>query len=753
MKFFQQVSFSKFTAKQKIMFIIVTVVLLIVLLSRMVYLSYTTYRDTIITQQENHLLTIAKSVSRSLELFVNEKEDNLNIIANDPKFQQQLSYYYKGYSLEPYMYDLKSFYEVQQNGIEAICLLDNKGKLLFDYPNNKSKDNFIQLDHPDVSYVLSEQKPYIGNVYKNKSGNLVINILEPIFYSSKFQGMLISTLNLDIIYELMVQPVKVGEKGYVMVKDDDGIILMHPAKEQIGIDVIDTRKEMYPDFDFSELEMLIKKQLAGEEGTMIYHSYWWTDNKLVRVKKLNGFSPVHIGDSFWVVAATMSYDEIAGPIKDNLLSILSIVLVFIILISFSIFIIVRMQKNKEALEIETKYLKELNEAAEELRKSEAQLQHSQKLQTIGTLTGGIAHEFNNLLTPILGYSEIILNDLSKESDLFEEISEIYDSSKRAKDLIEQILIFSHRNNTIIKFKPVKINELVKETLKLVRLTLPSTIKIVENFEENYGYILANSTQIHQVLINLCTNAFYAMKEHGGDLEIGMKIVYKDEEENLRNDGLTHRSFVKISIKDTGCGITDETMKKIFDPFYTTKAVGEGTGLGLSVVHGIIAKHQGKVTVESKIGVGSTFNVYLPRIESEVQDENSSKDIVNRGKESILVVDDKAKIVKVMKKGLEQFGYDVSVETNSLKALKTISNAPYKFDLIITDQTMPNLEGTELAKKLKDLRPDIKIILITGFIDENVAKYINSPVIDDYLVKPILTVELHEKIRKALLSFD
>ncbi len=751
MKFMRRIDFSKFIGNKKIIFLFMAVALSVALLSRMVYLSYTDYRDTIVAQQQEQLLTIAKSIARSLELYIEEKTNSLKMIANNPTFQKQLDLLLTNHILESDIYPLKAFYEAQNEEIETISLLDSKGAAIYRYVSDKNSHKAdVSTNHPDVDYVLREHKPYVGNVYKNSAGYFVINILEPVFYQEQFRGILMISIDLNVVYNRLVQPVRAGEKGYVMVKDNEGTILMHPAEEQIGIHVLKTRKERYPDLDFSELEGLINNQMKGKEGAEVYHSYWWPDNKLVKVKKLNAYAPANVGNDFWIVAVPMSYKEIADPIQENLFSILRIVFIFILMFSGSIFVIVRMQKNKKALEIETRYLKELNKATEELRRSEAQLQHSQKLQTIGTLTGGIAHEFNNLLTPILGYSEIILRDLPRESELYEDITEIYDTSKKAKELIEQILIFSRRENKTLQYKPVQINQLIKGTLKLVRSALPSTIDIVENTGEDCGYVWASPTQIHQVIINLCTNAYHAMKERGGILEIHTQVVSREKEVILKNSNLSDGAYIKISVKDTGCGMTKEMMNQIFDPFFTTKAVGEGTGLGLSVVHGIISNHKGEIVVESEWGVGSIFNVYLPQMEAASDDVSFSDHVILKGNETILIVDDEPKVVKMMKKKLEQLGYRVCAETNSVEALKNFRTHSHKFDLIMTDQAMPHLKGIELAEKMKEIRPDIKILLITGFIDETVTKYIENAVIDDYLIKPILTTELSEKIRKVLM---
>lgn len=714
-------------------------------------MNYTSYRDTIIMQQEQHLLTIAKSVSKSLELFMNEKADSIKNVAGNSKFQEQLFEFMEGKVPEPDNTALTIYYETQNREIEAIYLLDKDGVLLYQYPPEKGNNIYNVMSNTDVKLALGKQESHIGDVHKDASGEFVVDIIEPVFYKRDFQGILIVSISLETMYKSLVQSVKVGEKGYVMVKDRNGTVLMHPVKEQVGTHVIAGRKENHPDLDYSELEDLIERQMVEEEGIAIYHSYWWPDNKLVKVKKLNGFASANIGQDTWIVATPMSYEEIAGPIEQNLFNTLGVAVVFLITFTGSIFIILRIQKNKEELEIETIYLKELNKAAEELRKSELQLQHSMKLQTIGTLTGGIAHEFNNLLTPILGYSELILKDLKSDSELYEGMNEIYESSVRAKELIEQILIFSRRDNISYQYQSIQVKQFLKETVRLIKSLLPSTIEIIDNIDEDCGHILANSTQMHQVILNLCTNAYHAMREHGGILEVSAESVKAYEESVLKDCSTGDEEYVKICVKDTGCGMNKETMDQIFDPFFTTKMVGEGTGLGLSVVHGIILNHNGKITVESQVGIGSIFTVYLQKTDVKNQSITHINNVVLHGNERILLVDDEPRIVQLMKKTLELFGYQVTSLTSSVEALKVFKQNHDKFDLVITDQAMPNMRGTELAKKIKSIRPQIKIMLVTGFADEEIEKYTEDAIIDIYLLKPVFAVQLSQEIRRMLLK--
>lgn len=733
----------KFRKKFKISSIAVALILIIIII-RIAFITFIDYRDTVISQQQEHLLTIAKAISRSLNLFIEEKVDNLTVLAKDPGVIKDLSKYYDEGIYKTNNDMIKTFYGEYKEEIEKIILLDNKGMIIHQYPAYDSSNKRIFNDS-DAEYVIKNQQPYIGKAYKSAKNQFSINILQPVFNDKQFVGILVNTINLNTVYKNLLHPVKAGKKGYAMVKNKDGIILMHPVKNQIGIESIKVRKKKYDNYDWSELEELNRRQLEEKEGTAIYHSIWWQEDNLAWVKKLSAFTSTYIGEDKWATAVQMSYSEIEKPIKETLINILIIVLIIILGLLGAIYKFLQIKRNKEALEIETKYLKELNKTSEELRKSEARLQHSQKLQTIGTLTGGIAHEFNNLLTPILGYSDIILQNLPKNSETYEDILEINKASQKAKEIIEQILIFSRREDLVSILKPVKISSIVKESIKLIETILPNNIKLVEKIDSNCGYVFANSTQIYQVILNLCTNSYHSMKEVGGLLEVSLSNTeITKQEAQLLN--LSMGRYARITVKDTGSGISEEILNQIFDPFFTTKEVGEGTGLGLSVAHGIITNHHGNIFVESKVNVGTTIYIYLPIVENEEIVKEESTSIELNGDSSILLIDDDESVLKVMKKGLEQFGYNVLIETDGLKAIKLFNKNSSLFNVVIVDYAMPNINGLELAKELKAKDSSVKIILVSGFIRENNLLLKYKDIVDDYMLKPILITELVKKIK-------
>jgi PAS domain S-box-containing protein len=384
---------------------------------------------------------------------------------------------------------------------------------------------------------------------------------------------------------------------------------------------------------------------------------------------------------------------------------------------------------------------------EERSKLQVQLLQSQRLETIGTLAGGIAHDFNNILTPILGYAEMALEEVPLDSNLGASLSRISQAATRAKDLIQQILTFSRQVEK--EEIPVVITPIVKELLKLLRATLPVTIEIRADTETRVDPILIDPIRIYQVLMNLCTNAFHAMRERGGVLQVTLKNAVVENELAIRVPKLRVGKYVLLTVSDTGCGMDEETKQRIFEPFYTTKKIGEGSGLGLSVVHGIVDSCDGAISVESKEGEGTTFYVYFPATEYEPTYKIDNQDKIARGNERILLVDDEEQIVIMTREMLVRIGYKVTALSDSLEALHAFRENPDSFDLVISDQTMPGMTGMQLAKEMLGIRIDIPIILTTGYSEGINEEKTKTSGIRSFVMKPYTFQNLSLIIRAVL----
>jgi PAS domain S-box-containing protein len=409
---------------------------------------------------------------------------------------------------------------------------------------------------------------------------------------------------------------------------------------------------------------------------------------------------------------------------------------------------IRQKGEKTWVQVTLRDITDRKQVEREKKKIEAQLQHAHKMEAIGTLAGGIAHDFNNILGIIIGNTELAIDDVPEWNPAMFNLQEILKASLRAKDVVHQLLSFARK--TKLEKKPTDIILLVKESLKFLRSSIPTSIELVQNITKNVDTILADPTQINQVLINLLTNAHHAMPD-GGSIEVSLKNRLFDEDTATQHFDLKPGKYVNLTVRDTGHGIPqgDIDHNRIFDPYFTTKEVGKGSGLGLAVVHSIVKSHSGTISVESKIGEGTTVHIYFPVIEKESVIETKPVEEPPTGNERILFVDDEESVVYVGRSILERLGYQVETRKNPIEALKLFRSQPEQFDLIITDMTMPKMTGYKLTREILNIRPDIPIILCTGFsekINEKKAKEIGAA---GYLKKPHDKRALAIRIRQVL----
>lgn len=392
---------------------------------------------------------------------------------------------------------------------------------------------------------------------------------------------------------------------------------------------------------------------------------------------------------------------------------------------------------------------ERKRAEKETRRLETALQQSQKMESIGILAGGIAHDFNNILAAVIGYSELVMEDIPEGTTPHANLGEILRAGTRARDLVQQILAFSRQDRRELKL--LQVGPLVKETLKLLRSSLPATIDVRQQIEEELCSVLADATQIHQILMNLCTNAAQAMEEKGGVLKVKLGPVELAADDLKLHPGLRPGRYLLLSVQDTGAGMSPEIVKKIFDPYFTTKDKGQGTGLGLAVVHGIVKSYGGAINVYSEPGQGATFNIYLPAADGPEKPKSATEHAVPaaRGSERILLIDDEPFLAELGKQMLERLGYQVDVCTGSREALDRFRDEPRSFDLILTDMTMPEMTGDQLAAGMLEIRPDIPIILCTGYSKKLLNRNAGDLGVRAVLMKPLRHAELARTVRKVL----
>ena len=380
-------------------------------------------------------------------------------------------------------------------------------------------------------------------------------------------------------------------------------------------------------------------------------------------------------------------------------------------------------------------------------KMEARLKQSRKMEAMGTLAGGIAHDFNNILGAIMGYAELSLQELKEDAPVALYTGQILKAGDRAKDLVRQILLFSRQAKQ--EKQPVRVSTLAKEVIKLLRATLPADIEITTQFREGAGLVLSDPAQIHQIFMNLCTNAAHAMKEGGGRLTVTIEEMDPGGNCHGVPTALAPGAYMKIQVADTGQGIPLGLREKIFDPFFTTKSREEGTGMGLSVVYGIVESHGGDIHVTSEVGQGTVFTVFLPSV-SPRQEDRAVRDVkIQGGHEQLFFVDDEPALVALNKAVLERLGYQVSVFSDGLSAWQAFGREPERFDVVITDKRMPGMSGMDLARNILGLRPEIPVIMCTGFSESITASQAEAIGIRMLLNKPVSSKEMGQAIRNVL----
>lgn len=690
------------------------------------------FQQTMIVQQEKQMLTVAKSVSSSISIYAKGYLSDITVLRSSEEFIAGYQQYQKDGSTGQLRACMQKYVKTRIPTVTGLCLLDNKGNLVTGTdgtPNYK------------VTYTKSSNSQLL--LLKNDTG-YSIGISIPVYQ----RYWLVCMLNISDMYQRIASDIRLGEKGYVVIKASDGIILMHPVAEQIGLYVIKDRKAMNPNYDFSDLEKLISDQLAARTGVQIYHSYWWGDKQSQPVKKIAAYTPVWLQNDFLVVSAVADYQETIESLHTSMNKLFLICLLTLAGFGCLVILLFYLLKSRHSYELENRTLRELNSSLEELHSREEQIQHSQRLQTIGTLTSGIAHEFNNLLTPIMGYSGILLESAEPESELHEDLEEIFTSAEKAKEIIQQITTLS-RKSVGHTFKSIELHSFLLHAVKMVRSMLPAGIHMDVNLCFKEAHILGNETQLNQVILNLCTNAFQAIGQKAdGKVSItGVVVRIQDLPAGILTGGFEH--YVQLTFRDNGCGIEKRLLDRIFDPFFTTKKASEGTGLGLSIAQSIIEGHSGYIFVESAVGEGTVFTIYIPvNTESPEPDNKVPREETHTDRIPIVVVDNDPRILRMIDRGLTQQGFEVASFTKPKLAADYLRKNCCA--ALVTDYSMPDILGTQLAMTARSHCPDIRIIVLTGLIERDIVEFKHKGIVDDYMLKPIICENLAKRLHELLI---
>lgn len=678
------------------------------------------YRDTLMQNQEEQMLLTTRILSENMAMSAEEYEESLSFLAktaeNRPQDEAKQLY--------------REFIDTQTSFITNLYLEDEQGKL-----SESVKD--VQI----VSSQLLTQSSAKNSIYMEKdTDGKIYNVYKRVLKDGRKICLMIDA---EKYYQKLISGIHIGTNGYIVVKDAEGTIIMHPKKEQWGIPVIAGRKKMYPDLDYSSLEKMIEDQKKRKEGISHYYSYWWTNEERPRVQKISAYSPVQIGDSFWVVSAVIDYDDLYEPIAEGFLKMVCIFVGILLAAGIAVVLFGRVMRDMRRAVREINDLKELNEQLEKMHRSEQSIAHQQRLQIMGTMTGGIAHEFNNFLTPIMGYAELLMMELPEGSEEQDSAKEIYEASEKAKDVVRQISSLSRKNVETV-YKNISIKKFMTRAERMMESVCTPLIHMESEFRVDDEMILGNATQLNQVLLNVCVNAVHAIGKNQGNIRIS---CHSEEKEKLAQGVIEKLSdvwkkYIHIQVKDNGCGMDKETPRQIFDPFFTTKKGGEGTGLGLALAEQIITSHKGYIYAESKKGEGSTFHIYLPVLDTEHMPQIVQN--IPRKDYRIVVADDNAKVLQLLKKNFEKIGIQIQTCMKREELQKCLEQQ--QADVLVVDETMEDCSGVDFCMSLAGRYPDmLKLIIIDG-VSREMAEARQKGIIDGYVEKPVSDTAILEAIR-------
>lgn len=690
------------------------------------------FQQALIIQQQEQMLTVAKSVSSSISIYAKGYLSDITVLRNSSEFVAGYQQLRNGGSATPLRVSMQNYIDTRFPTVTGLCLLDNAGK-------------FITGTTGTFSYELTNTESLNRQLLllKNEDG-YSIGISIPVYQ----RYWLVCLLNVNEMYQRIGSDIRLGKKGYITITTSDGVILMHPSADQVGLTMIEDRKRLYPSYDLSELEAVFENQRAGKTGVETYHSYWWSDPSSNQVEKIIAYTPVWLQNDFLVVSAIADYQEVVTSFHTSMNRIFLIAMLTLCAFGLLTALLIYLLRSRHSYELENQTLREVNSALEELHQKEEQIQHSQRLQTIGTLTGGIAHEFNNLLTPIMGYSGILLESAEPNSKQQEDLEEIYHSAEKAKELIQQITTLS-RKNVGHAFRMLPLQPLIADAAKMARSILPPNIKMETLLSFGQARILGNETQLTQVVLNLCANAFHAI---GGkpDGRFSITGVVVDSEQLPTEMELgSFEQFARLTFYDNGHGIEERLLERVFDPFFTTKKAGEGTGLGLSIAQSIVEGHGGRIFVESKAGLETTFTVYLPvntaqSTEKESRSEGSTQEAF---RETVVVVDNDPRTLHLLERSLMQQGFQVAGFVQPKEALSYLKQ--HDAAALVTDYSMPEILGTQLALTARSFHSEIRIILLTGQIKLEIIEAKQKGILNDYLLKPAASDLIAQRLSELL----
>ena len=720
------------------------------------------YRDAVIDTQKRQMLLTVQSLSENMEVFFEGCAEDLEGL-------------YKMGEKRP-VWELESILQKYADShsvfVQDVIMEDEQGEIIA---------GTRRLPAWQICAVSHMDKRRSLQLAKTDNGKMCLILRQEI----PQKGAISISVNLETYYQKLILGLQVGTNGYIVLKDAEGRIWLHPERAQWGIEVIGGRMEMYPNLDLESLVGLIEHQKQGRAGVEEYYSYWWVEEGYPRVRKISAYCPVQIGEDFLILSAVMDYDDIYIPVAKGVFRLVMLFLVFFLVMVMMALYIVRMMLQKQKDTEQIAYLTELNRLLEEMHRSEETIAHQQRLQIMGTMTGGIAHEFNNLLTPIMGYADLLMLELPQDSEQYDSAAEIYEASAKAKEIIQQISSLS-RKNMETAYKNMSVKKMLIRALKMVRSVCPSNVTLKEKICLDDEYILCNETQMNQVILNICVNAIHAIDHRNGEIVAEAALADQRKLDKLNGSGRYQMTasenwsqYVCVEIRDNGCGMSREVMSQIFDPFFTTKKGGKGTGLGLALAEQIIHSHKGCLNVESEPGQGSSFFIYLPVYEAGMKGPMESKKY-RKGRRCLrlLVVDDNPKVLKLLERdgarlpSAEKPGKTTSTVEEEIsldcrmsfedarralegqedqgmedKGLNAGDDPHGRFDALAAEQEIGGRSAIDFCMSVQGKYPDMIMIVMADQVTRELVEAKQRGIIDGYIDKPVSISSILKAIKE------
>lgn len=678
-------------------------------------LFYQDYRKELIRTEQNQLLTMARTVGKSLANYMEEELHSLDLYfsALESGFGTSDSQDIR----------LAASYFLEQKGslYDGMAYYDPDGRLIFkvgdiDCPASLAGDFSSTHDTAVLGKQLSGHGWY------------------QMFLSRGFQWdqsscRILYAMNLNTIYEQIVAPVQIGKGGYSIVKDSELTIIMHHAPDQIGIDAVYDRSILYPHLDLKDLFAWISMQQTQPEGCGVINSYVWDDPGLSSEKRIVAYTTVQIPGEKWIVNSTIPFQELDQPLTNMVVRLAAISTLFLFFIIVFVYFMTKILTEEASQRREIAYLKKINEGMELLRRKDEDLQRYHRMQAVGQMSSHIAHELNNYLTPVMIYGEILQSDSTISPQNQELISGIIHSVDQAADLSRRLLDFSHKDN----LGTMTEQDLTQETAlaaQVVRHMAPKQVKVQVILPDRCLTTYGNKGMMGHLLLNLCNNAFHAMEDNKKERILTIRLEHVE-----KND--IDCDMAVLSVSDTGCGIPKEALDKIFEPFYTTKRSGRGTGLGLSVVRNIMDSVNGQVRIHSEPGTGTTFYLSFPLVtpsEDTVSDRTGNF-------HKLIIVDDDPAVRKSLTLMLRSTSVQAECFDHPAAVLSLLEEDKDCCDIILTDYAMPSLNGLELAQMIRKINPRIYLVLMSGSDISQLEYGIKNGTVDRFIPKTSLAEEL------------